>query len=338
MNPTLLVRIRPTTPWRIGPDTGSHEQAGAVLHSDALYSAVCSAMGQMGLLEEWLNATASPYGEPAARFSSAFPFQRHLLFVPPPAGLWPPPPPTGAPARLRWKGASLAPFEVVTKLLAGEALSEDDWVVDPESGCLLPSVSRAATGPFRLMRRSFATVDRPTGGCAEPWSTTCVQFAPGAGLWAAVQFSSQQTYAVWAPKIQAALRILSDSGIGGLRSRGFGRFRLPEFQAGTMQELFPASAERESGGGAWWLLSLFSPGHVDEVQWDAGRYSLVARSGRAVSGALKLTSRLVREGSVLVSGAALRGSVQNVAGEGSAHPVLRAGFAVAIPIPWQVPS
>ena len=337
MNPALLVRLRPTTPWRIGPDSGSRDQVASILHSDALYAAVCQAMGQLGLFEEWLNATARPHSEPAVRFSSAFPFQRGLLFVPPPEGLWPPPPVAGGqPAKLRLKGASLVPLDAVASLLRGGTLSEDDWVVDAHSGCLLPSVSRAATGPFRLLRRSFVAVDRPTGGSSEPWTTACLQFAPGSGLWAAIQFSSPQTYAVWGPSIRTAFRLLSDNGIGGLRSRGFGRFRIPEFQAGTLPELLLPGYQPPRDTRAWWMLSLFSPHSADGVHWDAGRYSLVTRSGRSAAGGLKSSSRLVREGSVLISDSAPRGAVQDVTPPGAAHPVARAGYAVALPIGWRV--
>jgi hypothetical protein len=42
---------------------------------------------------------------------------------------------------------------------------------------------------------------------------------------------------------------------------------------------------------------------------------------------------MIAEGSVLYAGAALRGSAPDVAPDGFAHPVFRAGFAVSIPLP-----
>jgi hypothetical protein len=44
---------------------------------------------------------------------------------------------------------------------------------------------------------------------------------------------------------------------------------------------------------------------------------------------------MVAEGSVLVSQAPLRGAARDVAPQDFAHPVYRAGFALAIPIPWK---
>jgi CRISPR-associated protein Csm4 len=342
MNPALLIRLRPITPWRIGPDHGAMEQTAAILHSDALYSAVCLAFEQLGWLEEWLNATANPSAAPAVRFSSCFPWQRGVLFAPPPQGLWPPPETPGTPAKLRWKGAHLVPVTVVASLLRGETLDEKDWSVDAHSGCLLPAAGRFPTGPFRRMRRSAAAVDRVTQGAVQPWTAACLQFAPGSGLWCAAEFATATAYAIWAPKLESAFRLLADSGLGGLRSRGFGRFRTPDFQAGALQELLlpdiqPAPAGPASANRSWWLLSLFSPGPADEVEWGSGSYSLIERSGRsasrALAGQMKKTTRLVAEGSRLVARGALTGSIRDVAPEGAPHPFWRAGFAVALELP-----
>lgn len=337
MAPALLIRLRPTTPWRIGPDSGSRDQAGTILHSDAVYSAVTQTLKQIGLLEEWLNATALPHAEPAVRFSSAFPFQRDHLFVPPPEGLLPSAAASAGPGgALPWNRVQFMPAMAVQSLLQGGTLEEQDWVVDPHSGCLLPSVSRAATGPFRTLRRSFFAVDRATQGQGFTWGASCLQFAPGSGLWLAVQFSNPQTYAIWAGRIEAAFRLLADNGVGGLRSLGFGRFKAPEFQAGQLADLLLPEYQPPTSSQAWWLLSVFSPGPADQVQWGAGRYSIVTRGGRDSSGRSKLNSRVVREGSVLLSTNSPQGCIQDVSSGSDGVPSLRATYAVALPIHWQV--
>ena len=58
MNPGLVVKLRPAGPWRIGPDSGARNRVDVIYHSDSLFSAVTSAMERMGLLSEWLDATA----------------------------------------------------------------------------------------------------------------------------------------------------------------------------------------------------------------------------------------------------------------------------------------
>jgi CRISPR/Cas system CSM-associated protein Csm4 (group 5 of RAMP superfamily) len=93
----------------------------------------------------------------------------------------------------------------------------------------------------------------------------------------------------------------------------------------------------QPGPRAHWLLSLFTPGEGDSVDWRRGNYTVLARGGRvdsaAGSGELKKQIQMVAEGSVLYAEAAPRGSAANVAPDGFAHPVYRAGFALAIPLP-----
>src|SRR5205823_3385847 len=71
-----------------------------------------------------------------------------------------------------------------------------------------------------------------------------------------------------------------------------------------------------------------------------GNYALETRNGRVESdtahGTLKKPSRMVAEGSVLVSATALRGEATDVAPEGFAHPVYRSGFALALPVPFSL--
>jgi CRISPR/Cas system CSM-associated protein Csm4 (group 5 of RAMP superfamily) len=88
---------------------------------------------------------------------------------------------------------------------------------------------------------------------------------------------------------------------------------------------------------AHWLLSLFTPAESDTVDWARGSYTVMARGGRvespAGSGDLKKQIRMVAEGSVLVAETTPRGAAPDVAPDGFAHPVFRAGFALAIPLP-----
>jgi len=89
-----------------------------------------------------------------------------------------------------------------------------------------------------------------------------------------------------------------------------------------------------------WLLSLFTPAADDAVDWKRGNYTVIARGGRIESpagfGERKKQLQMVAEGSVLVAGDALRGAAPDVAPDGFAHPVFRAGFALAIPLPAEV--
>jgi CRISPR/Cas system CSM-associated protein Csm4 (group 5 of RAMP superfamily) len=96
----------------------------------------------------------------------------------------------------------------------------------------------------------------------------------------------------------------------------------------------PASSVRLQ---AHWLLSLFTPAADDAVDWGRGSYAVVARGGRidspSGSGELKKQIQMVAEGSVLFSDGVPLGAAPDVAPDGFAHPVFRAGFALAIPLP-----
>ena len=326
----MLVRLRPAGPWRIGPDSGDRDRVDRVYHSDSLYAAVTGAMARLGVMEEWLDATARA-AHSAVRFSSCFPFLGDTLYVAPPGHVWPPPPSS----RVRWKGAKFVPLKVVETLLAGQALKEESWMVDAASECLLPSAAPSGTAVFRTAVRSNAAMDR-AGQSALPHSTACIEFAPGAGLWFAVAFSDDRAHEQWSERVRGALRLLADSGFGGGRSRGWGRAEMPEIVEAPLTTLLlkPAGDAVESG---YWLLSLFHPSDSDVVDWQRGHYTITSRGGRIESaagwGAEKSPARMVTEGSVLVAASEPRGCAPDVAPAGFEHPVYRAGFALALPVP-----
>ena len=230
-------------------------------------------------------------------------------------------------------------------------MREDAWTVDGETGCLLPSGRGLKGGPFRVRLRSAAAVDRPTASQIETHSTACLEFAPTGGAWLAVTFRNDEARERWAGRVASAFGVLADTGIGGERSRGWGRFEIQAVTPGIFPDLLlripvpaaPAEAiEEQAGKTAYWLLSLFSPAPDDSVDWGLGTYSLLMRAGRVESpagcGTLKRCARMVSEGSVVVAQSALTGAAPDVAPDGFPHPVYRAGFALGFAIPWKPPA
>jgi CRISPR/Cas system CSM-associated protein Csm4 (group 5 of RAMP superfamily) len=176
-------------------------------------------------------------------------------------------------------------------------------------------------------------------------------------VWAIASFTDEDAHAHWSAAVRGGLRLLADSGFGGERSRGWGRCAEPEFIEGTLPDLIlpdrtvaametPATenaelpAAGEPGVTSHWMLSLFTPGPQDAVDWKRGNYTVLARGGRVESqagfGKRKKQLQMVAEGSVLVAGDTIRGMAPDVAPDGFAHPVFRAGFALSIPLPAQV--
>ena len=325
----LLIKLSPTGPWRIGPDSGDRDRVDRIYHSDALYSAVCWAMSRLGMLEDWLAATA--LGEQSAVvFSSCFPFQGDTLYVVAPRTVWPP----AESSKVRWKGARFVPLSIVRGLLTGTAPAEDQWRVDAVSECLIPSSAPASTGPVRVSVRTHAAMDRYGAGLV-PHSTACLEFAAGAGLWCVAAFADEAARDRWTASLTAALRLLADSGFGGERSQGWGRAHQPEIAEGELLDLLGIA--KPEGEPAFWMLSLFHPAPSDAVDWTQGNYAITMRGGRvesdAGSGSPKKPTRMVTEGSVLAASSAPNGSAIDVAPEGFPHPVFRSGFALALPIP-----
>src|SRR5262245_36164699 len=239
MNPGLVVKLRPSGPWRIGPDSGARNRVDVVYHSDSLYSAITSAMSRMGRLEEWLDATARS-ATPAVCFGSCFPFVEETGFIVPPRTMWPPAAPSLMAARVRWKSARFVPLTMIQAILAGDALDEERWTVDGASGCLMPA---GRPGPFRMSVRWSAAVDR-LSGASERHSTACIEFRPGAGLWTIAGFADGAARNHWHEAVKAAFRLLADSGFGGERSRGWGRAEAPEFIEGELPEMIIGGGER----------------------------------------------------------------------------------------------
>jgi CRISPR type III-A-associated RAMP protein Csm4 len=176
---------------------------------------------------------------------------------------------------VRWKGARFVPLNVVESLLAGRPLTEDGWAIDGPSECLLPASAQA--GVFRVAVRSGAAVDR-TGEGVAPYSTACVEFTPGSGLWFVAAFAGEAASGRWRERLHAALRLLADSGFGGERSRGWGRAEMPEIVEGALPDLLlkPGDHATET---AHWMLSLFHPAENDAVDWSGA----TIRSPRAAN-------------------------------------------------------
>jgi CRISPR type III-A-associated RAMP protein Csm4 len=319
--------------------------------SDRLFSAITLAMRKLGMLDAWLDATARA-GTSAVAFSSLFPFQGDVLYATPPANLWPPPPTlvnTSSPVfltKIRWRAAHFVPVSVIDSLMTSQPILADQWLPDTESGCLLRR-DRPSSSPFRVVQRSSAAVDRLRLTGDEAPARACVEFETGGGLWTVARFHDQAAFDAWNEPVQAAFKLLADSGFGGGRSKGWGQTQTPEFETGNWPGLIlpkVAKAQRNGNGESetpanklYWLLSLYSPAAADAVDWSGGEYELGVRSGRvesvAAMGTLKKSVRMVLEGCVLSAASEPAGAAVDVAPEGVGHPVYRSGIALALELP-----
>ena len=266
--------------FRLGPGGSGRIPARATAsraccHSDALYSAVSAAMARLGLLEEWLGPTVGAATDGAAvRFSSCYPFSAKLLFVIPPASLWPPAPSL----KVRWKGARFVPLSVVEDLLAGRRADgralEGGWrqPVPGARGMARTCGDRSATAV-----RSGAAVDRLSGGVVDRTARRVWSSArePGCGRRGRIrQDEAQERWVETGARRPCGCWRIPVSGAGGPAD---GAVVEPEFQPGgalpelvLRPELSRRPGRRRTASRApprrraCWLLSLFSPAETGQ--------------------------------------------------------------------------
>ena len=275
MSSGLLIRLRPTGPWRIGTDSGDRDRVDRIYHSDSLFSAVCSAMSQLGDLEDWLEATARS-NEPAVRLSSCFPFQGDTRYVVPPRSMWPP---AASSKSSLESGAvhSVEPGRVSAQRPAHFRRRLDhrcpERVPDPFFQLLRDRFELLCVPP----PRSIAMVPR---SCRIPLRVWNSPRPADYGWW---PLSPDPRLAIAGPLLSPPRSAcLADSGFGGERSRGWGRSEMPEITSGELPDLLLRSSNGKLSSG-YWLLSLFHPSSDDQVDWTQGNYALHTRSGRVES-------------------------------------------------------
>lgn len=196
-----------------------------------------------------------------------------------------------------------------------------------------PAAQERAVLPFQhRTERLRLTVDRLGGGSVPGllFDFASVEFAQNCGAAVFAWFASDEIQR----KVEAALGLLGEEGLGGDRTAGLGRFEV------IVREdvLFP-----DFGAGGRLLLSLYHP-TAEEVEagvLDKARYELITRGGWVTApGAMSLRRRAVRmlrEGSVIPDlGKNLYGdaacALDNLPEQGLQHPIFRGGPALTIPI------
>ena len=288
-------------------------------------------MSQLGLAEEWLQATATSAAAPAVRFSSFFPFVGDTLLVVPPRSLWPPP---GIHQDSLQGRALRSAFGDRIAAIARKRSTKTagPWMARASAWCL-PNQGR---GPFRVALRSSAGVDRLQNAAVEVHSTACLEFraraASGPSFSLPMKLPRRNgrrrfraRCCCWPIPAWAA----SGRAAGAARKRPSGsrgrRRKLPLEQP-TIARTGCCRSTRQPKTTQWIGSAATTP-----PCRGSGRIESSARWGEP-----KQPTTMIAEGSVLLASNELRGAASNVAPEGFPHPVYRAGFAVTVPIPWRV--
>ncbi len=304
--------LRPSGPLHLGEREGVRAGSGGFIHSDTLFSALCHGLllleGRNGL-EEFLAAEQD--GQPAVVISSAFPFWQGRCCFPVPANQLP-----ADKRRKRLRFVFQGEFE---RLLTGQPLGEnpDDYSL-PAGAVVTRDVPRVTVA------RGGGQAE--TGGLYHVGQTVC---SADTAFFFLVRFGSD----AWRRRLEAALQITCQEGIGGCRSIGLGGFHPPEF---TQTELaVPEAAE------AGLLLSLYYPREGESEGLSEGWYNLITRRGYVFSPETRSLRRrpvtMFAEGSVLPRAQRI-GRLIDVTPDPPlmTHRVWRNGLAFTVPCRLQV--
>jgi CRISPR-associated protein Csm4 len=321
------------SPFHIGERGVGLEETSAVLHADTLFSALCLTLRELGedldaLLTRFprvrMPADGTPEtvpgeGELPFRLTSAFPFAGPVYFFPRPmlrpVGLDDADPVLGK----TLKKISFVSQDIFGALVAGRSVADallveapvggakrkmrsdlviqdgQAWVTPAERTDLLPYLD-AVTGDVRLWEQGTAprvTVDRVTNR-SQVYAAGRLSFAPGCGLFFLVDYEDVGLRS----RVEQALRVLGDTGIGGERSSGHGQFEL------EIVERFQLGEPSSEASDAFTTLATYWPTEPEVMAGilDDASYGLVNRRGWLASPeGMNLRRRGVRmltEGSV----------------------------------------
>ncbi len=334
------------------------EEAGVSIASDTLFAALVDALHRAG---EDVDAFAKAYqASPPFVLSSAFPFVGGVRFYPMPADLAR----LFGPAKMAEYGKKLGKIRYFSEGLLAHAMRGgklDEWLFPlnetetPQKGVTLQGnalwlkVDEIETLPkafqrdekrrhalprleaWTVSRVPRVTIDR-VNSASNIFHAGKVEFAQECGLWFGIQWRSPEARfgsRRFQDAFNLALNMLSDDGLGGERTTGYGMFT---FSQGDVIRL----ADPQQGG-LMYLVSRYHP-REEEIQPvladPRSAYHLEKVGGwlRTFGSAAQRRKRLflLGEGGLIPMLPEVAGDLVDLAPAGISHPVYRSGLALAV--------
>lgn len=324
-----IFKLKFLTPLHIGTNRPGTDDTELILHSDMLYSAIISAWYLLYPEDRIINEDNEAFAFPAFRLSSAFPYYGDHLFFPRPFFSW------------EYENR-FSELPAAVKKAKNIRFLEEPLFRSIANGNDVPFREDCMFEPFFLTAEPLPEKERgirifsvdditrirhdvPGGNETLPFQFTSLWFNENAGLFFLVRFNENRIK----DKFTSVMRFLGDSGFGGDRSSGYGKFSIAA--GGSFQ--FPDEPSEH-----FITLSLFNPepGSLAEILKGA-QYHLLSRMGWVSPGRgvpyRRKSIRMFAEGSVFKGSAADRGrnlKVMNTL-EKTGHPVFRFGQALTYP-------
>lgn len=353
-----VCKLEPKAHFHLGEKEAILEKTSDYIHSDTLFSAICNAYRLLYgneelrvLLEEF------KHNEPPFLISSAFPYADEILTFPLPLSInWDKYADGGVIERLnagRSEEEKIDKFDILKRLKKVKFVSEKIFwrIIEDESEIknyindknIIQGILFDDEGVERLKEQfglkenkniriwrerevPRVVIDRKTN-VSNIYHFGEVFFAKSCGLYFLMDLRKEK----YEKKVEAAIRVLGDEGIGGDRTYGKGLFKV-EFKEIEMN-IEPRNH--------FVMLSLYYPREKEISMLRDGYYELINRGGWIYSiDAKNLRRRTVRmftEGSVFKfreeSESELNGSLADVKPEKfTEHNVYRYGYAFAVPM------
>jgi CRISPR-associated protein Csm4 len=318
-----IVKLRFDSGLHLGEAGIGLEGCSICAHSDTLFSGLCNAWASVyeeidSLLLEFSDA-------PTLYLSSAFPFEEKegatTYYLPKPL----------LPARLEGDkerraglGKILKEMEFIPLNLFNQWIQGDSMVLELEE---LKGYKEGFKSLFSRYTLPRVQLDRITSASGI-YHFGLVRFKEGTGLYFVVRFKDEKALS----RLQVGLEVLSEVGLGGERSSGYGRFTFE-----LIDEDLPL--RKPVNPDAYVTLSLYYP-HKEELSILKGRidYELIERKGWIDSSSIRRGYKrrpcwMFKEGSVFPQ--IVKGDIPNVTpgileNRGDSHKIYRYGLPFLI--------
>jgi CRISPR-associated protein Csm4 len=233
-----------------------------------------------------------------------------------------------------YKKLNYLPLEIWQKWYQGKGFSKEDekelenYCEDKPQGKLADAETFNYKKACKIHQLPKIGIDRVTTA-TNLYHTGFVHFASGdnsAGLYFLLELSPEGEKL--ADKLQAALHLLGEEGIGGERSSGAGRFEIKWLDLPKIWQ----EVVNFKGGKFHSLISLFWDSSISSDFLKNSSYEIQERGGWIVESQIRRQMvRMFSEGSVFTS--SLLGKLVNVTPEQfTKHQIYRSGISLALPI------